>query len=78
LGSRSRVFTTRIDVRIRTIGIDSLKMLDEAFEAVKTSQPLNSEQVAALIKRRPKPQRTAASSDSNQFDATARHPEWLG
>ena len=38
-------------------GIDSLKILDQAFEAVKTFQPLNSEQLAAapLKRRQPKP-----------------------
>jgi predicted aldo/keto reductase-like oxidoreductase len=62
-------------------GIDSLKILDQAFEAVKTFQPLNGEQVAALLKKT-----AQAASDGRferfkttaQFDATARHPEWLG
>jgi predicted aldo/keto reductase-like oxidoreductase len=62
-------------------GIDSLKILDQAFEAVKTFQPLNSEQMAALLKK------TAQAAENgrfepfkttNGFDATARHPEWLG
>jgi predicted aldo/keto reductase-like oxidoreductase len=62
-------------------GIDSLKILDQAFEAVKTFQPLNSEQIAALLKK------TAQAAENGRFepfkttsgfDATAKHPEWLG
>jgi predicted aldo/keto reductase-like oxidoreductase len=62
-------------------GIDSLKILDQAFEAVKTFQPLNSEQMAALLKK------TAQAAENGRFepfkttsgfDSTAKHPEWLG
>jgi predicted aldo/keto reductase-like oxidoreductase len=62
-------------------GIDSLKILDQALEAVKTFQPLNSEQMAALLKK------TAQAAENGRFepfkttsgfDSTAKHPEWLG
>jgi hypothetical protein len=62
-------------------GIDSLKILDQAFEAVKTFEPLKPEQIAALLKK------TAQAAENgrfepfkttNGFDATAKHPEWLG
>ena len=62
-------------------GIDSMKILDQAFEAVKTFQPLNSEQIATLLKK------TAQAAENGRFepfkttsgfDSTAKHPEWLG
>jgi predicted aldo/keto reductase-like oxidoreductase len=62
-------------------GIDSLAILDQAFEAVRTFQPLTSAQVAPLL------QRTAVAAakgeferfkTGNRFDSTAKHPEWLG
>ena len=62
-------------------GIDSLKILDQAFEAVKTFQPLNSEQIAALLKKTTQAAengRFERFKTTAQFDATARHPEWLG
>jgi predicted aldo/keto reductase-like oxidoreductase len=62
-------------------GIDSMDILKQDLEAVKTFRPLTPEQTAALL------QRTAqAAADgqyelfktANRFDATAKHPEWLG
>jgi predicted aldo/keto reductase-like oxidoreductase len=62
-------------------GIDSLPILDQAFEAIRTFQPLSSEQVATLMKR------TAVAASKGEFerfktgtrfDSTAAHPEWLG
>jgi aryl-alcohol dehydrogenase-like predicted oxidoreductase len=62
-------------------GIDSLDILKQALEAVKTFKPLTADQVAALLKR------TAAPAENGEFelfkttshfDSTAKHPEWLG
>jgi predicted aldo/keto reductase-like oxidoreductase len=62
-------------------GMDSMKVLDQALEAVRTFKPMNQEQVAALLART----KTAAMTGkfegfktSIEFDATAKHPEWLG
>lgn len=62
-------------------GIDSMKILEQAFEAVRTFQPLNSEQTKSLLARtssfasagKYEPFKT-----TNGFDGTAQHPEWLG
>ncbi|HET6325979.1 MAG TPA: aldo/keto reductase [Planctomycetaceae bacterium] len=62
-------------------GIDSLKILDQAFEAVKTFQPLKPEQIAELLKKTAKAAengRFEPFKTTNGFDATAKHPEWLG
>ena len=62
-------------------GIDSEKILDQAFEATRTFKPMNADQVAALVG---KTQSYAARGEfelfktSSFFDSTAKHPDWLG
>jgi predicted aldo/keto reductase-like oxidoreductase len=62
-------------------GIDSLAILDQALEAVRTFRPLSDDQVGSLLAR------TAGAASSGElepfkttslFDGTAEHPEWLG
>jgi predicted aldo/keto reductase-like oxidoreductase len=62
-------------------GIDSLKVLEQDLEAVKTFRPLTDKQVAELLARTA----TAAADGrferfktTNGFDGTAQHPQWLG
>jgi predicted aldo/keto reductase-like oxidoreductase len=62
-------------------GIDSMAILDQAFEAARTFRPMTNAQVNALLSRTVK----AASrgefelfKTSSIFDSTAAHPEWLG
>jgi predicted aldo/keto reductase-like oxidoreductase len=62
-------------------GIDRMELLQQALEAVKTYRPPTAEQTAALLQRTA---RAAADGQHEQFktgarfDATARHPEWIG
>ena len=62
-------------------GIDSLEILDQAFEAVRTFHPLNQEDLDVLLAK------TSAAAltgwfepfkTTSIFDGTAQHPEWLG
>ena len=62
-------------------GIESMKILDQAFEAIQTFQPMTDEQVQALLAK------TAEAGSlgkfepfktSSIFDGTARNPDWLG
>ena len=62
-------------------GIDSLEILDQAFEAVRTFHPLNKEELDVLLAK------TSAAALTGRFepfkttsifDGTAQHPEWLG
>ncbi|KAM3107308.1 aldo/keto reductase [Phormidesmis sp. 146-33] len=62
-------------------GMDSLEILDQAFNAVQTFQPMTDEQVQALLAK------TAEAGSrgeyepfktSSIFDGTAQHPQWLG
>ena len=62
-------------------GIDSMEILDQAFEAVRTFNPLNQNEHDALLAK------TSAAAvkgyfepfkTTSIFDGTAQHPEWLG
>ncbi|MDZ7957217.1 MAG: aldo/keto reductase [Aulosira sp. DedQUE10] len=62
-------------------GIESMEILNQAFEAVRTFQPMSQEQVRELLNRT---REVAAKGQyelfktSSQFDSTAKNPEWLG
>ncbi|MGB8321865.1 MAG: aldo/keto reductase [Candidatus Acidiferrum sp.] len=62
-------------------GIDSMSILDQAFQAAKTSKDVSKSDIAAIL------QKTATVAadgkfepfkTSQVFDSTAAHPEWLG
>ena len=62
-------------------GIESMEILDQAFEAVRTFNPLNQKELDALLAK------TSAAAvkgyfepfkTTSIFDGTAQHPEWLG
>jgi Predicted oxidoreductases of the aldo/keto reductase family len=62
-------------------GIDSMKVLDQAFEAVRTFHPLSSAEIQALLAK------TSAAAAKGEFepfkttsifDGTAQNPGWLG
>jgi predicted aldo/keto reductase-like oxidoreductase len=62
-------------------GMDTPAILEQGLEAVRTFKPLSRQQVSDLLKR------TAPAAAEGQyelfkttahFDATARHPDWLG
>ncbi len=62
-------------------GIDSMELLDQAFEAAQSFNPLSEEQLDALLAR------TAHAAIAGEFepfkttsifDSTAQNPDWLG
>lgn len=62
-------------------GIDSMEILDQAFEAVQTFQPMDAQQEQLLLAKTAE----AASrgeyepfKTSSIFDSTAQNPDWLG
>ena len=62
-------------------GCDSMEILDQAIEAVRSFRPLSGAQVKALLDRTVE----AASKGEYEpfkttsiFDSTATHPDWLG
>ena len=62
-------------------GIDSMEILDQAFEAVRTFRPMTTDEVELLLK---KTVSAAANGEfepfktTSIFDGTAENPEWLG
>src|SRR5215831_8148678 len=62
-------------------GIDSVKTLEQAFEAIHPFHPMTHQQISALLSRTAK---AAAQGQyelfktTQHFDSTALHPEWLG
>ena len=62
-------------------GIDSMKILDQAFEAARTFQPLTHAQTADLLARTKSPASEGAYElfkTTPEFDSTAKNPQWLG
>ena len=62
-------------------GIDSIEILDQAFVAIESFQPLsNGERKALLAKTREAGAngRFEPFKTSSIFDSTAENPEWLG
>jgi predicted aldo/keto reductase-like oxidoreductase len=62
-------------------GIDSMPILDQAIEAVRTFKPMSKAEVATLLARTAQ----AASTGKYElfktgvrFDSTAKNPQWLG
>lgn len=62
-------------------GIDKPEVLDQAFEATKTFEPMNRDEMAQLLA---KTREVAMAGKyelfktSSHFDSTAKHPDWLG
>jgi aryl-alcohol dehydrogenase-like predicted oxidoreductase len=62
-------------------GIDSMAILDQAFEAVRTFHPLSEEELAALLAKTTVAAATGRFEPfktTSIFDGTAQNPQWLG
>ena len=62
-------------------GIDSMTVLKQALEAVRTFKPMTQGEIAALLARTKKFAGTGEFElfkTSDHFDSTAKHPEWMG
>lgn len=62
-------------------GIDSMKILQQAFDVLRSFRPMSQDEISALLAK------TASAASrgkfelfktSAHFDSTAHHPEWLG
>jgi aryl-alcohol dehydrogenase-like predicted oxidoreductase len=74
-------YALNLPTSVVVTGIDSPAILDQAIEAARTFEPMDDEQVKALLLKT----RQAASrgefelfKTSSIFDATTTNPEWLG
>ncbi|HEY0791961.1 MAG TPA: aldo/keto reductase [Chthoniobacterales bacterium] len=74
-------YSLNLPTSVVITGIDNQKVLDQAFEAVKTFRPFDEQSLAALIA---KTQSAAMAGEyelfktTSHFDSTAKHPDWLG
>jgi len=74
-------YTMNLPTSVVITGIDSMQILDQAFEAVRTFHPMSEQEVAAVLaKTAPyaKQGKFELFKTSDHFDSTAHHPEWLG
>jgi predicted aldo/keto reductase-like oxidoreductase len=74
-------YALNLETSVVITGIDSMEILDQAFEAVRTFHPMNAEEVNAILSKT----KTAAErgkfelfKTTSIYDGTAQHPEWLG
>jgi predicted aldo/keto reductase-like oxidoreductase len=74
-------YALNLPTSVVVTGIDSIKILDQAFEAARTFRPLTDGELAKLLARTEK---AAAEGKfepfkiSSIFDSTAENPKWLG
>ena len=62
-------------------GCDSMKILEQAFEAVRTFKPLSDSEVAAMLAKTSTASKVGEFElykTTTHFDGTTRNPEWLG
>ncbi len=74
-------YPLNLPVSVQITGIDSMQILDQAFEAARTFKPLSPAEYASLLNRT----RHAAEQGSfelyktsNHSDGTAHNPKYLG
>jgi len=74
-------YSLNLPTSVVITGIDSLKILKQAFEVAESHRPLTKRDV---VKLRARSARAAADGEyelfktTSIFDSTAQHPEWLG
>jgi predicted aldo/keto reductase-like oxidoreductase len=74
-------YSLNLPLSVLITGINTTEVLNQAFAAVKSFQPMDETRVAALIS---KTQDAALNGKyelfktTAHFDTTARHPDWLG
>jgi aryl-alcohol dehydrogenase-like predicted oxidoreductase len=74
-------YSLNLPISVLITGINSKMLLDQAFAAVKSFQPMDEAAVAALISKTEQVAlngRFELFKTTSHFDTTARHPDWLG
>ena len=74
-------YCLNLPVSVQITGIDSMEILDQAFEAAKTFKPMSQQEVAALLEKT-KHAAIAGKFElyktTSHFDGTAHNPSYLG
>lgn len=74
-------YALNLPISVVITGVDRLEILDQAFKAASSFEPMTHEQVCTLLARTTP---AAAKGEfelfktTSLFDSTAEHPEWLG
>lgn len=74
-------YSLNLPASVLITGIDNQQVMDQAFQAVKTFQPMDEQQLAALLA---KTQKAALTGEfelfktTAHFDSTAHNPQFLG
>src|SRR5258705_4673716 len=74
-------YAMNLPISVVITGCDSFPILQQALEAARSFQPLNSSLVAALLTRTAKAAEAGQFElykTSHQFDGTYANPQWLG
>ena len=74
-------YCLNLPVSVQITGIDSVQILDQAFEAARTFRPMSEQQVAALLARTTQAAATGQFElykTTSHFDGTAHNPSYLG
>ena len=74
-------FALNLPTSVVITGIDSMKILDQAFEAARTFHPMSDKEVEALLTKTMEVAKKGVFEPfktTSIFDSTAQNPEWLG
>jgi hypothetical protein len=74
-------FALSLSASVVITGIDSMPILDQAFEAAKTYSSLSKADISKILAKTATLAATGKYEPfktTPQFDSTAAHPEWLG
>ena len=74
-------YPMNLPIAIQITGIDSMPILAQALQAVRSFVPMTAEQRAALLARSAQIAADGATErykTSHHFDGTVKNPEWLG
>jgi aryl-alcohol dehydrogenase-like predicted oxidoreductase len=74
-------YVMNLPVSVVITGFDTMPHLEQALQAAVTYRPMNKRQVAALLAKTAHAGgdgKFEAFKTTERFDATSRHPEWLG
>ena len=74
-------YSLNLPISVLITGINSKMLLDQAFAAVKSFQPMDEASVATLISKTEEAAmhgKYELFKTTSHFDTTARHPDWLG
>jgi len=74
-------YSFSLPISVQITGINSKMLLDQAFSAVQSFQPLDETGIASLLAKSEEAARNGKYElfkTTSHFDSTARHPDWLG